>query len=500
MGKKKSVVLLTLITIVIVVLCAVAVFPTFHLSVFKKDSVKTWNPVVALYDTDEELGGGYVARYYPAGVISATEYDSNCRSISGQEGEEKLQEYMDSYEKHGGVYLSKNEDDKVMRRVTDENGDRFEVTDAFKAWFEETADLVAARYASMQYSSLCVSVADDYVLEVKVPRASVSSSASSALTSFAYTGELTISDGTNTYPGKLETATDYFKSFKVKTTNWGASAYLQIKATDKGSEILKTFSSGSSTITIKIGENTVLNPKGSYFENISGNTWAIGLNSEEAGKILAATLDSALHYTQGDSGYSFDADKTEISSYEAVYGDNGKVMLYMAALIVLAIALILPLILYKGYGVAMAYGTMTYFLIVAFLYAFVTSAAFEISAVSVLLFAAGLALIFTVESRVYKKIKAEVALGKTVASSVKNAFKKTLMPAVDVCVAAVLASLAFLIGGSLLSTVAAQAVICFAAASFVCLLWTRVINYLLFSAAKDKYAFYRLKREDDDDE
>ena len=87
MGKKKSVVLLTLITIVIVVLCAVAVFPSFHLSVFKKDSVKTWNPVVSLYDTDEELGGGYVARYYPAGVISATEYDSNCRSISQQEGE-----------------------------------------------------------------------------------------------------------------------------------------------------------------------------------------------------------------------------------------------------------------------------------------------------------------------------------------------------------------------------------------------------------------------------
>lgn len=498
MGKKKSVVLLTLITIVIVVLCAVAVFPSFHLSVFKKDSVKTWNPVVTLYDTDEELGGGYVARYYPAGVISATEYDSNCRSISEQESEEKLQEYKDSYEKHGGVYLSKNEDDKVMRRVSDENGERYEVTDAFKAWFEETADLVAARYASMQYSSLCVSVADGYVLEVKLPKSSVSSSVSSALTSFAYTGELTISDGTNTYPGKLETATDYFASFKVKTS--GTSAYLQIKTTDKGSEILNTFSSGSSTVTLKIGDDTVLSPTGSYFENLSGNTWAIGLNNEEAGKILAATLDSALRYTQGDSGYSFDSDKTEIASYEAVYGENGKTMLYVAALIVLAIALILPLILYKGYGVAMAYGTVTYFLIVAFLYAYVTNAVFEISAVSALLFAAGLALIFAVESRVYNKIKAEVALGKTVASSVKNAFKKTLLPAVDVCVAAVLASVAFLIGGSLLNTVAAQAVICFAAASFVCLLWTRVINYLLFSAAKDKYAFYRLKREDDDDE
>lgn len=499
MGKKKSVVLLTLITIVIVVLCAVAVFPSFHLSVFKKDSVKTWNPVVTLYDTDEELNGGYVARYYPAGVISATEYDSNCRSISEQESEEKLQEYKDSYVKHGGVYLSTDEDDKVTRRITDDEGnEQYVVTDAFKTWFNATADLVASRYAEMQYSTICVSVADDYVLEVKLPKASVASTASSALTSFAYTGALTISDGTDTYPGKLETGTDYFKSFKVKTS--GTSAYLQIKATDKGSEILSTFSSGSSTITIKIGDDTVLSPSGSYFENLSGNTWAIGLNSEDAGKILAATLDSALHYTEGDSGYSFDSDKTEIASYEAVYGDNGKLLLYVSALIVLAIAVILPIILYKGYGVAMAYGTMTYFLIVAFLYAYVTNAVFEISAVSALLFAAGLALIFAVESRVYYKIKAEVALGKTVASSVKNAFKKTLLPAVDVCAAAVISSVAFLIGGSLLGTAAAQAIICFAAASFVCLLWTRVINYLLFSAAKDKYAFYRLKREDDDDE
>ena len=48
--------------------------------------------------------------------------------------------------------------------------------------------------------------------------------------------------------------------------------------------------------------------------------------------------------------------------------------------------------------------------------------------------------------------------------------------------------------------VAAQCLICFAAASFVCLIWTRVLNCMLVSAAKDKYAFYRLKREDDDDE
>ena len=148
----------------------------------------------------------------------------------------------------------------------------------------------------------------------------------------------------------------------------------------------------------------------------------------------------------------------------------------------------LPLFLYKGYGVAMAYGTMTYFVIVAFLYAYVTNAVFEISVGSAIAFIAGLALIFALNSRVYAKIKEEVSLGKTVDSSVKNAFRKTLLPAVDACVAAGL------------QIVAAQCLICFAAASFVCLIWTRVLNCMLVSAAKDKYAFYRLKREDDDDE
>lgn len=183
-----------------------------------------------------------------------------------------------------------------------------------------------------------------------------------------------------------------------------------------------------------------------------------------------------------------------------MYGKDGKTLLYVAALIALAIAVVLPLFLYKGYGVAMAYGTMTYFVIVAFLYAYVTNAVFEISVGSAIAFIAGLALIFALNSRVYAKIKEEVSLGKTVDSSVKNAFRKTLLPAVDACVAAVLSSIAFLIGAAGLQIVAAQCLICFAAASFVCLIWTRVLNCMLVSAAKDKYAFYRLKREDDDDE
>lgn len=493
MGKKKSVVLLTLITIVIVVLCAVAVFPSFPLSVFKEDSVKTWNPVASLYDLDEELGGGYTARYYPTGVISKAEFDSNCISIEEQEPSE-LEEYKSSYQKHGGVYLSKKEDDHVMKK----DGENYVVDPAFDAWFKETAELIGKnRFAKMQYSTINVSVCDDYVLEVNVPSSGASSS---ALQAFAYTGDLTVSDGSNEYPGKTETAADYFTSFKLKTS--GASAYIEIKATDLGSEKLKDFNenSSSSQISFKIGDETLISPQGSYIYNMDdGNTWQIGITNKEAANIFAIALNSALHF-EGSSSFVFDQEKTEIATYDAVYGKNGKIMLYLAALIALAVAVILPIILYKGFGVAMAYGTMTYFLIVAYLYAFVTNAVFEVSAVSALLFAAGLALVFALNSRVYAKIKEEVSLGKTVDSSVKNAFKKTLLSAVDVCVIAVIGSVSFLIGGAALQTVAAQAVICFAAASFACLVWTRVLNHLLLSAAKDKYAFYRLKREDDDDE
>ena len=472
MGKKKSVVLLTLITIVIVVLCALAVVPSFHLSVFREDSVKTWNPVVSLYDLDEDLGGGYVARFYPKGIISGAEYESD------------LLDYAD------------DPDDGIL---TKNDGATYEVTEAFKKWIDETVTLVSDRFARMGYSSLNVSVIDGYALEVKIP-ASSSSVSSSAMQALSYTGSLSVSDDSNTYPSKTEQATDYFRSFKLKTS--GNSAYIQIKATDLGSEKLAAFkeNSSSSTVSFKIGDNTLISPQGSYLENLSGNTWAIGVTSKDSGKVLAIALDSALHSSLGDSGFALDSEKSEIGTYEAVYGKDGKTLLYVAALIALAIAVVLPLFLYKGYGVAMAYGTMTYFVIVAFLYAYVTNAVFEISVGSAIAFIAGLALIFALNSRVYAKIKEEVSLGKTVDSSVKNAFRKTLLPAVDACVAAVLSSIAFLIGGAGLQIVAAQCLICFAAASFVCLIWTRVLNCMLVSAAKDKYAFYRLKREDDDDE
>ena len=57
MGKKKSIVLMVLLTIVIVVLCAITVVPSFAIP----GTVKSWNPVVMQYDLGTDLGGGYYA-------------------------------------------------------------------------------------------------------------------------------------------------------------------------------------------------------------------------------------------------------------------------------------------------------------------------------------------------------------------------------------------------------------------------------------------------------
>ena len=116
MGKKKSVVLLTLITIVIVVLCAMIVVPSFELPFLWNGAVSEWNPVVKTYDLGADLGGGYYTYYYPEGIISETEYKDECEAL---EDADKLEEYQKSYTryKETGLYMSTDPDDGVVEET-----------------------------------------------------------------------------------------------------------------------------------------------------------------------------------------------------------------------------------------------------------------------------------------------------------------------------------------------------------------------------------------------
>ena len=92
MGKKKSVVLITLISIVVAFLCVLTMFPSFGIPFRVNGTYVTWNPVVDQYALSSDLGGGYYTYYYPEGVIPESEFNGNYENLSG----DKQVEYKNS--------------------------------------------------------------------------------------------------------------------------------------------------------------------------------------------------------------------------------------------------------------------------------------------------------------------------------------------------------------------------------------------------------------------
>ena len=153
-----------------------------------------------------------------------------------------------------------------------------------------------------------------------------------------------------------------------------------------------------------------------------------------------------------------------------------------------------------GFGVANVYSTVSYLIVTAICYAFISGGVFEITLGSILVFVVGLVLTNVLNMNIYGAIRSEVKLGKTIESSVKGGYRKTIMTVVDVYAVLTLGAVALLIGVAGVNTFALQALICIVTAAFCNLLWTRVINVMLLSASKDKYKYFGLVREDDDDE
>ena len=96
MGKKKSVALIVIVTVVLLGLLFISITPTFP--------VKTPYSLQSLLNTvrlGADLGGGYGAVYYPEGVISAEEYAGEVARYESGEGTDPAEQYV----ANGGVYL-----------------------------------------------------------------------------------------------------------------------------------------------------------------------------------------------------------------------------------------------------------------------------------------------------------------------------------------------------------------------------------------------------------
>ena len=495
MGKKKSVVLMVLLTIVIVVLTALTVFPAIPIL----GTVKKWNPVVLQYDLGSDLGGGYYVYCYPEGVISETEYNSDPA------------EYGKDFVAIEGSTLYFSMEEKLGVTEYEESTQKYKLTQEFKDEFNAAAKEIAARFEAKGYSDYRVAVVEGYALKVELPASEASDKASAAFSFLTNMGELTLSKG-----GEKINPEDYVEGeadisnliANVSIASRYNTSYLKIEWTAEGKEMINAVkeslstasevNSGSgTTLDVLVGETTLAQIcKDNVMDSGEVRVFFVDSYNADYLKTMEILIDSALQTGGFDVAFTVDT----VRSFEPVYGENVLTLLYIALAIVLLAILVLPAIKMGRFGVVSAYSSLSYLIVVGMCFAFITEGAFEITLGSVLLFLVGLVLVNAVQYAIYNAIKAEFGLGKTVESSVKGGYKKTLWGVIDLYAVLLLGALALLIGSAGVYTLALQALIVVITCAFINLLWARAINFTYLSASKNKYKYFRFVREDDDDE
>ena len=531
MGKKKSVVLMVLITVVLVVLTLFTACPKFWFP--WNDGLKGWNAVTTEFiDFGSDYEGGYYAYYYPEGVISEAQYKNDLEAAekaleaaqdeaNGAETEavkkakKALEEQQTGFIRHGGLYLDKSAD-----FITEGDG----ISDDFTKEMENLYAVISERFSQKGYTGYSVSVVDDYAFRVEVPSPASNYDEKTAgnvnpkqvLQMFALTGELTLKlDGVEVdelaVAGDDGKASKFIKSFAVNSQF--AYRYIRVSLTSKGAELIERLkaagsipsqSTATSQDTSKglwlfVGE-TAMMPI--FSENIASSTvLKCAYNEAEVSDFLQTNvivLNSALKH--GGFSFSFREVNSEIRTQSHPYGGNDAAAMLIVLLSLTVAAIVVAIVLCKKYGVVFAYMACTYLSLTGLAMAFITPGVFEFTLGTALVYVLGLVLMLFFHVKNYATIKGLVGMGKTVNSSVSLGYKNTLNLTVDVYAALALSALAMLIGIAGVSTLCWQALICLAVAALCNLLWGRVINHLLLSASKDKYEYFGLVREDDDDE
>lgn len=440
MGKVRSAICLALSSLLIAVLCF---FCTIS---FKLNNIESFHSAVAMTDADITLGGeidedyyvggGYSAMYYPEGVISAKSYEDN---LSAYEDAEEAADYESKYMKSNGLYLEKE--------IASEDEGKT-VSDSFKEKIQKTVCVVKERYEALHIDGMKLEVVSDYALKVTLPR--IYSSRGYAFQSMAYTGALTVAVGSDAdtaktiFPENKKNAVigDYLKGFSTRTTADGTS-YVGISFTSLGQETIKTETEDaentSVTIFIKVGDQTPVQFSVSTQIDQS-TTYVSGSFTGESATATAVLLNSALEYGDADDLTISCGDMLKIP---ATYGENALMLIYIA----FAVAFVaMATFFFVRYGLLGFAYLFTYLL-------FLFSVLLCIWAIPFLYMSVGTVLALLLASVVlgistalpYEYARKEYALGRTMTSSVKSAYKKTFWHVFDLHV--VLAALAFIIYG-----------------------------------------------------
>lgn len=482
MGKVKSAICLTLITLIIAVLCVAC---TVSFSV--PGTVKEYHSVVSIISKNASYGNGFLAVYYPDGVISAEEYESTVEDYgSDQAGREKYQAKYSAY--NDAIYLEK---ESVL---TD---DEQSVKDEFKQSFASAVKALKERFEALGADGARLEICDDYTVRVIMP--SSDDRASSALSYFGYTGAFRVAYGTTSDVVIEENAGDYVKSVSSRTAQ--DTSYVVIEFTKAGRELIKQTTAAaaesSSTLYFMVGENTLINL--SVSTQIDQDALYIsGSYTGATAETTSVVLNQALNGTQTDLALTLGTAR----SYENGFGANTMTFIYIGFGALIVVMALFFLIRYHALGVAHIYAYLAYLISMTLCLAFIPIPTFGAGALAA--FALTSALLCYGNAAAFEAVKKEYAFGKTMTSSVKTGYKKCFWQIFDLHIVIALAAFltfavaltqlrtfAFLLGiGTLFSGVCVLGVTRF--------LWAITMS---FTRADKRGGFCNFKRtEADDDE
>jgi hypothetical protein len=227
MGKKKSMVLMVIISVILAALTLITVLPSFAFP--WNDGLNGWRSVVAEFvDFGSDYKGGHYAYYYPEGIIPESQYKA--LSEDEQEDYAKLGD--------GGLYVDKNAD------VADGDG----VSADFNAEFAKFRDAVSERYRQKGYSDYVVTVVDNYAIRVEVPVSDANYAETLAL--FAETRKLTMKlngEVVDELSDEDANIRDYIQEFSLRSQF--AYRYIHVRLTKAGADLINGLEEDSSIVS-----------------------------------------------------------------------------------------------------------------------------------------------------------------------------------------------------------------------------------------------------------
>ena len=251
-------------------------------------------------------------------------------------------------------------------------------------------------------------------------------------------------------------------------------------------ELIKLINDSSSYyISITLGEQTLLSGSSAisadYFQK---KTLYLQSTTETGAKQLAMQIRT------GGLAYKYDiSSKSTISS---MYGENSKLFAVLSICLFIVAIIVALFFIFKGFGLVGLYSMIAYILIHIGLIVAVPNVIFSATglialAFSIILMADGLFIIF-------KRIKEEGELGKTLKASVKTGYKRSLFPILNTNIVVIVVALLLLIVpfAPIKSFASVLAIGVFA--SFIStVLLSRVFTTLIMLSVKKPEKFFNVK-------